>query len=703
MRKSIEEIETTLRDTTTEVNNMLLETTDEITKKHLKKLKNNLEYSIEFARIIQRRAKDLKKIEEKPLTKATRIDIQLNRRAVADLSTVPILRSSLEKLIELKNLKENDGKVHPPEKQPLIEKMASEDVESEETVVIMSETVKEEAAQDVEMVSVSPQPRKTPPPCSTLSKPQLKKSAPMFSPISLETVEADTLSDSELGMTPKSSKSIVRPSGHVEDDQNELEKSTVVQLRQKLSDKGLPLKGNKKTLIERLKNNTMKTSKSGQNLSGYQTPPRKGLTKSTSSPALGSNKKRPHMPQTPTGHTPQTKQSKRIGRAATRAAPPRAGSSRPGSRLRSPSPLSSNSRSLFSLKTPTQKAKSSTSLFDTKDSSSLLKETKGNKRDEFDKKKKEEAERLKRKKEEQEALREQKRREKEDKHKLVKQKRMEQEKKRNEELLKKQQATGKPKTMKERREQMAKQKQLRKIHKSKNNSLMSTGSLDNSDCLFMGKSFNDSLALSKQKIREKPKAISEEKSSEEPVSSSEVALDATKVIGSINQNSTFVVKASLPTPATPVRNAPPPAQDSYQMTPQFSDKARSMNNEDDYGLDDLSSGDETDDEDNPRKNIPNWAKKYDLTYALRRQYKIRIDAELVFGSCYADKNRQVDFEQIFALQLKGRRDRMAKINQRRETSLWDAPMKENAPLADRTLNLDESCFPPEEPRVPKRH
>jgi hypothetical protein len=136
------------------------------------------------------------------------------------------------------------------------------------------------------------------------------------------------------------------------------------------------------------------------------------------------------------------------------------------------------------------------------------------------------------------------------------------------------------------------------------------------------------------------------------------------------------------------------------MTPRGDDKIRVMNNADDYGLDDLSSADDTDDEDNPRKVVPSWATKDILKSQISRQYWSTPDPAIMFKGCYAATDRKVDFHEIFRKQLKNNQKRLEKISVRRETSLWNSPMKDAAPLLDRTLALDQSCFPPEEPRTP---
>lgn len=61
---------------------------------------------------------------------------------------------------------------------------------------------------------------------------------------------------------------------------------------------------------------------------------------------------------------------------------------------------------------------------------------------------------------------------------------------------------------------------------------------------------------------------------------------------------------------------------NYEMTPHGQDKwDANPSSKENYNIDDLSSGDETDDGDHPRKSIPAWAQRAALHSALKRQYK----------------------------------------------------------------------------------
>ena len=63
-----------------------------------------------------------------------------------------------------------------------------------------------------------------------------------------------------------------------------------------------------------------------------------------------------------------------------------------------------------------------------------------------------------------------------------------------------------------------------------------------------------------------------------------------------------------------------------------------------YNIDDLASGDETDDDEQPRKQVPKWAQAKELSVSTEKQYGKKLDYEVVFGTCYAD---QVSYKAIF--------------------------------------------------------
>ncbi|CAN7997212.1 unnamed protein product, partial [Ixodes hexagonus] len=95
-------------------------------------------------------------------------------------------------------------------------------------------------------------------------------------------------------------------------------------------------------------------------------------------------------------------------------------------------------------------------------------------------------------------------------------------------------------------------------------------------------------------------------------------------------NSTFTVETSCP--ETPVQTGAKKKSTSYDITPHHTELPPEPNKQpENYDIDDLDSGDETDDDDQPRKEVPTWAKSSILNGMIREQHWMRPHGEAMFG------------------------------------------------------------------------
>lgn len=101
---------------------------------------------------------------------------------------------------------------------------------------------------------------------------------------------------------------------------------------------------------------------------------------------------------------------------------------------------------------------------------------------------------------------------------------------------------------------------------------------------------------------------------------------------------------------------------SYVMTPPQV-KARKPASSENYDIADLQSDESTDDEDNPRKRIPSWARPAALKAAIFHQEYSNIDVNSIF-----DDVPKPNLEDIFKHATKKKR-----FNQRTSSAMWDSP------------------------------
>ncbi|VDM57343.1 unnamed protein product [Angiostrongylus costaricensis] len=101
---------------------------------------------------------------------------------------------------------------------------------------------------------------------------------------------------------------------------------------------------------------------------------------------------------------------------------------------------------------------------------------------------------------------------------------------------------------------------------------------------------------------------------------------------------------------------------SYEITPGKVHKPSSENN---YGIDDLSSGDETDQEEAPRKKVPSWAVGKEFQCELRRQAAILRSGEFDLSEYFGEVEAP-DLALIFG---------KSKTYPRRGSSaIWESPI-----------------------------
>ena len=100
--------------------------------------------------------------------------------------------------------------------------------------------------------------------------------------------------------------------------------------------------------------------------------------------------------------------------------------------------------------------------------------------------------------------------------------------------------------------------------------------------------------------------------------------------------------------------------DSYPMTPL---RQLEPSTADNYNIDDLRSDDETDDECDPRKHIPDWAMGTNLKASLIRQFHSNaVDPFCLFGPTYAPL-----LDQMFKVQRR-------RFHKRTSSAVWDSPL-----------------------------
>jgi len=131
----------------------------------------------------------------------------------------------------------------------------------------------------------------------------------------------------------------------------------------------------------------------------------------------------------------------------------------------------------------------------------------------------------------------------------------------------------------------------------------------------------------------------------------------------------------------------------YEMTPQGEDKwALHPSSSENYNIEDLDSGDETDDDQRPRKKVPAWANMKSSVFksAILRQYKERtINPTEIFQDI--NPNRDWSLTELF--EHMASMNAMRRYKRPRNSSAKWTTMVQPRDLVDRTLNLDQSVYP----------
>ncbi|XP_076323731.1 uncharacterized protein LOC143232332 [Tachypleus tridentatus] len=102
---------------------------------------------------------------------------------------------------------------------------------------------------------------------------------------------------------------------------------------------------------------------------------------------------------------------------------------------------------------------------------------------------------------------------------------------------------------------------------------------------------------------------------------------------------------------------------SYEMTPQRPAQSEKLKNPDNYNIDDLKSDDETDDEADPKKQIPQWAQGFQLRAALINQTYNPPNIHELFGDIMSP-----DLTQMFPVQRR-------RFHKRTSSALWHSPVR----------------------------